>query len=196
MKYLALGDSYTIGESVSELERWPVLLVQALRNRDLNYEDPTIIAKTGWTTDELRAAILEAKIDETYDLVSLSIGVNNQYRGRDADEYRREFGDLLQMALEFAGGDPKKVFVLSIPHWGLTPFAKGSDRDKIVKEIELFNRIKNDETFFRNIDFVDITEISKMAAKKRSYTARDGLHYSGKMHLLWVDEILKVKFKE
>jgi len=196
MKYLALGDSYTIGEGVNESERWPVLLVKALREQGIDIEDPRIIAKTGWTTDELKAAIEAADIKETYDIVSLSIGVNNQYRGRDAEEFSREFVELLEIARELSGGDFSRVFVVSIPHWGLTPFAEGRNREKIVQEIELYNRLKHDESFFRTVKFVDISEISKKAQKNRSFLATDGLHYSGKMHQLWVDEIIKYVFSE
>ena len=139
-RYLALGDSYTIGESVPEGERFPVQLA-----RELGIGEPTIIAKTGWTTDELNAAIDAANVTGTYDLVTLLIGVNNQYRGRPADEYRTQFAALLQRAIGFAGGDARKVIVVSIPAWGVTPFAASRDRAKIAREIDQFNAINREE---------------------------------------------------
>lgn len=194
MKFLALGDSYTIGESVNESERWPVILASKLRGIGVDVGDPEIIAKTGWTTDELKVAIEKADIQRTYDLVSLSIGVNNQYRGRNPEEFRSEYAELLDLAISFAGNNPENVIVISIPHWGLTPFAKGRDRDKIEAEIEIYNKAKKEETIKKGVGFIDISEISRKAAKDKSYTAKDGLHYSGKMHGLWVDEIIKARF--
>src|SRR3954453_11153972 len=143
-RYLALGDSYTIGESVAVADRYPVQLA-----RELKLGEPEIIAKTGWTTDELSAAIDKAmdKADPhgPYDLVTLLIGVNNQYRGRSADEYRTQFAGLLQRAIGFAGGNAQHVIVVSIPDWGVTPFAEGRDRAKIAREIDQFNAINREE---------------------------------------------------
>ncbi|HEU0013481.1 MAG TPA: GDSL-type esterase/lipase family protein, partial [Longimicrobium sp.] len=136
MRFLALGDSYTIGEAVAEAERWPVRLAALLRERGMDVADPEIIARTGWTTDELSAAIDERDPQGPYALVSLLIGVNNQYRGRSADEYRGEFAALLRRAIAFAGGDAGRVIVLSIPDWGVTPFAEGRDRAAIAAEID------------------------------------------------------------
>src|SRR5687768_3440100 len=143
LRYLALGDSYTIGESVPLEGRWPVQLAASLRQDGIAIEEPTIIAKTGWTTDELSAAIDDAKLEPPYDLVSLLIGVNNQYRGRAAKEYRGEFDALLTRAIGFAGGDARKVFVLSIPDWGTTPFAisSGRDREQIARELDEYNAV-------------------------------------------------------
>ena len=138
-RMLALGDSYTIGESVQENDRWPMQLVDMLREAGNNFEKPEIIAKTGWTTDELIAAINEANPQGPFDLVSLLIGVNNQYRGNSLLTYREEFEFLLRKAIDFAGGDIKKVIVVSIPDWGVTPFAEGRDRKKIAQEIDDFN---------------------------------------------------------
>src|ERR1039458_8430091 len=125
MRFLALGDSYTIGETVDSAGRWPVQLAKALRGRKLSVGDPEIVARTGWTTDELAAGIQNAAPGGPYSLVSLLIGVNNQYRGRDAEKYRAEFKSLLAQAVEFAGGKASRVVVLSIPDWGVTPFAGG-----------------------------------------------------------------------
>jgi hypothetical protein len=144
VKFLALGDSYTIGESVDEAERWPVQLAALLRNQGFSVDDPQIIARTGWTTDELSAAIDAADPQGPYDLVSLLIGVNNQYRGRDSEGYRIEFIALLQRAIGFAGGQPSHVIVLSIPDWGVTPFASNSDAAKIAAEIDTYNAINKE----------------------------------------------------
>lgn len=192
IKYLALGDSYTIGESVSESERFPVLLVAAYNKQGLNIANPRIIAKTGWTTDELKLAIIDSLITETYDMVSLLIGVNNQFRGLDIEEFRRQFIELLDMAVSYAGKDPKKVIVISIPDWGVSPFAKDRDLNQIALEIDQFNAIKKAETEKRKVCFVDITEISRQAKGQEEYFASDGLHFSGEMHSLWVKEIIKL----
>ena len=181
-RFLALGDSYTIGESVPPEERWPVQLA-----RELGYAEPEIIAKTGWTTDELSFAIDVANPKGPYDLVSLLIGVNNQYRGRDAEQYRREFVTLLGRAIKFAGGDPKRVLVVSIPDWGVTPFAANRDRAKIAAEIDRYNAINREEALRAGARYVDITPISRR--DDSSLIAGDGLHPSGKMYAEWVKEI-------
>ena len=179
--YLALGDSYTIGESVAEDERWPNQLARAI-----GLDKPLIIAKTGWTTDELSAAIDKADPRGPYDLVTLLIGVNNQYRGRDAEQYRREFAALLARAIGFAGGNPSRVVVVSIPDWGVTPFAANRDRAKIGSEIDHFNAINREETLKAKARYVDITPVSRRAATDPSLVAGDGLHPSGKMYAEWV----------
>jgi lysophospholipase L1-like esterase len=177
-RYLALGDSYTIGESVDASERFPVQLA-----RTLNLGDPVIIAKTGWTTDELNAAIDAANPQGPFDLVTLLIGVNNQYRGRPADEYRTQFAALLQRAIGFAGGHASKVIVVSIPDWGVTPFAEGRDRAKIAREIDLFNAINREEAQRAGAKWVDITPISRRSDP--ALVAADGLHPSGKQYAEW-----------
>ncbi len=178
-RYLALGDSYTIGESVAESERFPVQLARAL-----GVGDPQIIAKTGWTTDELNAAIDAANPQGPFDLLTLLIGVNNQYRGRSADEYRTQFVGLLNRAIGFAGGDAKKVIVVSIPDWGVTPFAEGRDRAKIAHEIDQFNAINREEAARAGAKWVDITPISRRSDP--ALVAGDGLHPSGKQYAEWV----------
>ena len=188
--YLALGDSYTIGESVPVSDRFPVILVNDLNDKGYNFQEPKIVAKTGWTTDELKAAILKENLSENYDLVTLLIGVNNQYRGRDVENFRLEFADLLQMAIGFANDQPEKVVVVSIPDWGVSPFASGRDQEKIAEEIDLYNKVKKEETLKRNVTFVDITVISRSGLGIPDYFAKDGLHFSGKMHQLWVNEIM------
>ena len=181
-RYLALGDSYTIGESVDPAERFPVQLA-----RTLNLGEPQIIARTGWTTDELNAAIDEARPQGPFDLVTLLIGVNNQYRGRSADEYRTQFAALLQRAIGFAGGDPSRVIVVSIPDWGVTPFAEGRDRAQIAREIDRFNAIKREEAARAGAKWVDITPISRR--HDPALVAADGLHPSGRQYAEWVKAI-------
>jgi lysophospholipase L1-like esterase len=185
-RYLALGDSYTIGESVAPSERWPVQLVDTLRGLGFHIEDPLIIARTGWTTDELAAVIKSADPDSSFGLVSLLIGVNNQYRGRSSVSFRLEFRDLLSQAIAFAGNDTDRVFVLSIPDWGVTPFAAGRNRQQIAKEIDIYNAIKQEESDQVGITFIDITDISRRAEEDASLLAPDGLHPSGKMYSEWV----------
>jgi len=185
-RFLALGDSYTIGESVAEADRWPNQLVRALRAGKTIVADPEIIAKTGWTTDELWAAIDAAKPHGPYSLVTLFIGVNNQYRGRDAEQYRKEFVALLHRAIGFAGGDAKRVIVVSIPDWGATPFAEGRDRAKIGAEIDHFNAIAREEAVRTGAHFADVTPVSRHASTDPTLVAPDGLHPSAKMYAQWV----------
>jgi lysophospholipase L1-like esterase len=180
-RFLALGDSYTIGESVAEADRWPNQLARALK-----VPQPEIIAKTGWTTDELDAAIDKANPHGPYSLVTLLIGVNNQYRGRDEEQYRREFAALLQRAIAFAGGNAQHVIVVSIPDWGVTPFAANRDRAKIGREIDQFNAINREETLRAKAHYADITPESRGAATDPSLVAGDGLHPSAKMYAQWV----------
>ena len=190
-RMLALGDSYTIGESVQENDRWPMQLVEMLREAGNNFEKPEIIAKTGWTTDELIAAINEANPQGPFDLVSLLIGVNNQYRGNSLSTYREEFEFLLRKAIDFAGGDVKKVIVVSIPDWGVTPFAEGRDRDKIAQEIDAFNEANEQITESLGVTYVEITKDSRLAATDLSLIADDGLHPSSKMYKHWASKVFK-----
>lgn len=182
--FLALGDSYTIGESVSESERWPDQLAKLLEEQDVQAE-VTIIARTGWTTDELWQGIQAAKLELPYDLVSLLIGVNNQYRGYDIDEYRQQFAFLLNKSIEYAGGDPKHVIVLSIPDWGVTPFAAERDRRQIAKEISALNSVNRKESEKAGVHYVDVMPGSQEARNDHSLLASDGLHPSGKMYSEW-----------
>lgn len=184
---LALGDSYTIGESLPVADRFPNQLA-----RSLAIAEPLIVAKTGWTTDELDAAIDVAKPKGKFDLVTLLIGVNNQYRGRSADEYRTQFKGLLKRAIRFAGGRPHRVIVVSIPDWGVTPFAKGRDAKKIAMEIDRFNAINRAEAARAGAKYVDITPISRRATSDATLIASDGLHPSARMYSQWVEVILPV----
>jgi lysophospholipase L1-like esterase len=189
LRYLALGDSYTIGESVTEAERWPVQLVTTLRKQGVTIEDADIVARTGWTTAELQNGILLADPQGPYDLVSLLIGVNNQYRSLSKDAYRDELVGLLQTAVKLAGGKPERVFVVSIPDWGVTPFAQSRDRATIGVEIDAFNTVNREEAERRGLLYIDITDISRQALTDESLTAVDGLHPSGKMYGLWVGRL-------
>src|SRR5262249_5563303 len=144
-RMLALGDSYTIGEAVRVEERWPVRLAAMLRARGIHIAEPTIVATTGWTTDELARGIDSANPRRLFDVVTLQIGVNNQYRGRSSAEYREQFRSLLARAVVFAGGRAACVIVLSIPDWSVTPFAASRDRSRIAEEINAFNAINREE---------------------------------------------------
>lgn len=184
--YLALGDSYTIGESVDQSDRWPVQLVDSLKSNGISISDPMIIAKTGWTTNELLTAISEADVKQTFDLVSLLIGVNNQYRGLLIDQQKREFEQLLIHAIAFAGGNRSKVFVVSIPDYGVTPFGKNGNPDKIATEIDQYNALNKEIANLYQIQYFDITPISRLALENSDLIARDGLHPSGLMYQEWV----------
>lgn len=192
LRFLTLGDSYTIGESVAESERWPVQLAAALRKQNISIADPLIIAHTGWTTDELNAAIDKSNPEGTFDLVTLLIGVNNQYRGRSVEEYRGEFSALLQRAIGFADSKPSRVIVVSIPDWGVMPFAKDRDRKKIANEIDAFNSINWEESVRAGAAYADITPISREVDRHPELIASDGLHPSGAQYTYWV-EIIKPK---
>ena len=186
-KYLALGDSYTIGESVENSGRFPFQLYMRLLADSVDIAEPYIIAKTGWTTDELMNAIAERNVRDTFDIVTLLIGVNNQYRERSVEEYRVQFKQLLDTALSFAGGKKERVFVLSIPDWGVTPFAEGRDRKKIAREIDDYNFVNKSESMNAGVKYFDITDISRLADPM--LTAGDGLHPSTAQYKLWVDRI-------
>lgn len=195
IRYLALGDSYTIGESVPENERWSNQLAGLLTTNDISTE-VTIIARTGWTTDELWDGMQKVKISPPYDLVSLLIGVNNQYRGRNIQEYRDGFTFLLNKAIEYAGGDPNRVIVLSIPDWGVTPFASSRDSKTIAVEINQFNSVNEEESKKAGVHYVDVTPVSRETVNDSALIASDGLHPSGKMHAEWAklaySEVLKI----
>jgi len=190
--YLALGDSYTIGESVSVQERYPVKLSDSLEKSGINISGLKIIARTGWTTDELSLGIDKDTTLEEYDIVTLLIGVNNQYRGRDIENYRTEFNHLLKRAVEFAGNEKQKVIVISIPDWGVAPFAAGRDTAQIAREIDNFNAVNYEESKKAGVHYIDITPISRQAKNDSTLIAADGLHPSGKMYALWVKEIYPI----
>jgi lysophospholipase L1-like esterase len=191
IRYLALGDSYTIGEMVAERDRWPIQLAGLLENDGLTAE-VTIIARTGWTVDELWQGIQANPPEGTYDMVSLLIGVNDQYRGYPVDGYREDFRFMLGKAIEYAGGDPKRVIVLSIPDWGFTPFAADRDTEPISRQIDEFNAVNLEETKSAGAHYVDVTVISRMAMDDFELIAADRLHPSGKMYRMWAEKVLPI----
>jgi len=195
LRILALGDSYTIGEGVADAHRWPVRLADMLRDRGLNVGTPRIIARTGWTTDELSAAIDAANPDPDYDLVTLLIGVNNQYRGRGDEEYRAHFQTLVNRATAFARGKAARVLAVSIPDWGVTPFATGRDRPAIARAIDRFNAVSREETRRAGAHYADITPISRRALGDASLIAADGLHPSATMYAAWLDVIFPLALR-
>lgn len=190
-RFLALGDSYTIGESVAESDRWPVLLANSINNGEYGFSIsiPDMIATTGWTTQELKAAIDEQKPDKDYDLVSLLIGVNNQYRGYPLEEYPDQFHELLDLAIAHAAGDKNRVIVLSIPDYGFTPFGQPK-QEKISKGIDEYNSINRRITEDRGVRYYNITDISRNGLTETSLVASDKLHPSGEQYKLWVDRII------
>ena len=203
LRMLALGDSYTIGEAVAADQRWPVQLAERLRAGGIAIAEPDIVARTGWTTDELAAALDVAERGESvvltsagetapqptppYDLVSLLIGVNNQYRGRPVEDYTPQFRQLLERAIDYAGGEPQRVIVLSIPDWGVTPFAAAHGRDAaaVGTAIDTYNSAAQAVCAERGVAFVDITPLTREAAERRELLADDGLHPSGLDYARW-----------
>ena len=187
LPYLALGDSYTIGEAVPEAGRWPVQLAAGLRAGGIALDDPRIIATTGWSTDELSAAMDAAEPLGHHEFVSLLIGVNNQYRGWNVGEYRVEFVDLLERAIALAGDRPGRVLVLSIPDWGVTPFGQASGRDTaaIARELDAYNAAAAAECAARGVAFVDITPASRSPGDQPDRIADDGLHPSAQAYADW-----------
>ena len=191
--YLALGDSYTIGEGAAVADRWPVQLAHFDRAGGGRLADPDIIARTGWTTAELQSAIAASGNHRTdYGLVSLLIGVNNQYRGQSVELYRAEFRELLATAIAFAGGASGRVVVLSIPDWGQTPFAHDRDRPQIAQKIDQFNAVAQAECQRAGVAFVPITDLTRAAAGDASQFTSDGLHYTGPQMAQWARRALPV----
>lgn len=195
ISYLALGDSYTIGQGVPEHDRYPIQLQDTLIKVGISIDKLQIIAQTGWTTTQLSTNIDNATITTPYNLVTLLIGVNNQYRGLSIEDYREEFTALLNRAIDFAGNDKSRVVVLSIPDWGVTPFADGRDREKIAMEIDAFNAVNFDEAQKAGVAYVDVTSISREAANRPELIATDNLHPSGLMYSYWVDDLFPIAFE-
>ena len=193
--YLALGDSYTIGEQVPPQENFPNQVMTIASSNNIHIDHPRIIATTGWTTDELEEGISrandEAPLKKQYDFVSLLIGVNNQYRGRSVENYKTEFEELLKKAIRFAGNRPERVVVLSIPDWGVTPFAAGRDRAQIAREIDAYNAANKAFSEKYHIHYIYITDWTREAATDSTLLASDGLHPSGKDYKRWAEEIVK-----
>ena len=188
--YLALGDSYTIGEAVNYTERFPVQLVTELGKKNIKVNQPEFVAVTGWTTANLLAALSIKQPSPKYDLVTLLIGVNNQYQRRNIDEYRQEFTTLLNNAITYAGGNTSKVIVVSIPDYSKTPFAAGTDTAYIANQIDIFNAANKEITLQKQVKYVDITPISRGSEGSSGLVAQDGLHPSGMQYGLWVNKIL------
>jgi lysophospholipase L1-like esterase len=185
--YLALGDSYTIGQSVSEADRFPSQVVRLLENDSIKISDPKIVAVTGWTTTNLINALNLIPPQNNYSLVSLLIGVNNQYQGRSIEDYRTDFTLLLNRAIQYARSKPDHVFVLSIPDYSVTPFAQNSDKQKTASEIDSFNLANKSISMLLGVNYLDITPISREAKNNPSLIANDGLHPSGLQYKLWGD---------
>ena len=194
LSYLALGDSYTIGEGVEEHGRWPLQLAAALRAEGIALADPRTVATTGWTTDELASAMDEAEPLGEWDFVSLLIGVNNQYRGLDVDDYVGEFASLLQRAIALANDRADRVLALSIPDWGVTPFAhdSGRDRAQIAAELDAYNQAAREICASLGVAFVDITGISRDGGGEPDMLVADGLHPSAAMYARWTQAALPV----
>lgn len=186
--YLALGDSYTIGESELLSESFPYQTVQLLRTKGLKITAPEIIAKTGWTTGELLKSVSETNFLKSYDFVSLLIGVNNQYRGLSVKNYKLEFKILLNRSIAFAKNNPQHVFVLSIPDWGVTPFVEGRYRKKIAAEINEYNKACKMITERSGCTFIDIKN-AQTEDNSSEMLAADGLHPSGKEYTKWSEKL-------
>jgi len=183
--WLALGDSYTIGEGVPLYDSYPYQALRMLRRKGDDWSAPEIVARTGWTTDELMAGIEAAQPAARYDLVTLLIGVNNQYRGRGLDEYERQFAALLQTAIRLAGFERGHVVVLSIPDWGVTPFAAGRDLRRIASEIDVFNAVNRSVSMREGAGWIDVTGSTREARGDAARLASDGLHPSGLEYAIW-----------
>jgi lysophospholipase L1-like esterase len=188
--YLALGDSYTIGESVPVQDCFPSQVVKLLNESGLSFGEPTIVAKTGWTADELELAMHKSNLSARYDFVSLLIGVNNQYRGRSVEEYAGQFEGLLEKSIAFTG-NPDHVFVLSIPDWGVTPFAEGRDRSLVAHKIDTFNMVNRSIAEKYKVHYIDITAGTREAAHDNNLLTSDGLHPSGKEYARWASQLAK-----
>ncbi len=196
IRYLALGDSYTIGTSLeNDGDRYPIIIANELNDAGIACKQPKIIAQNGWTTGDLLSATAGFKSDSTFDLVSLLIGVNNQYQGKSIDDYADEFTTLLLQSIQYAGNDTNKVFVISIPDYGATPF--GSDNaETIAQEIDAFNKVNQQITESYGISYFYITDISRQAANNPALIASDSLHPSGEMYELWVANFIdEIKLK-
>ncbi|NUQ80866.1 MAG: SGNH/GDSL hydrolase family protein [Bacteroidetes bacterium] len=190
LSFLALGDSYTIGEGVLHEDRWPSRLTTRLRDEGFSFDLPHIIATTGWTTTDLKEAIRNHNLKPDYDLVSLLIGVNNQYRGWPVSDYENDFAELLQDAIRLSGNRPDRVLVLSIPDWGRTPFASDRNPQRISQEIDSFNQVNQHHSLKRGVHWVDVTTVTRQTPLPEDWTTDDGLHPSGILYDQWVRLVL------
>ncbi|MBL8993926.1 MAG: SGNH/GDSL hydrolase family protein [Spirochaetia bacterium] len=185
--YLALGDSYTVGEGVEPGARFPAQLAKRLAASNIQISSPYLIARTGWTGQDLLSAYAAESFDQPYDLVTLAIGVNNQYQGQHPALFRIELKYLLQAAIKSAQGRPGRVIVLSIPDWGMSPFAKNRDREKIAKEIDLYNEALAAECRNAKVVYLDITKITRKLSADSDAFAPDGLHFTAKVYRAWAE---------
>lgn len=190
IRYLALGDSYTIGTGISEENNYPQQLTDSMTVRGYTFDTTAVIATNGWTTTDLKNGIQEAQPSNNFDLVSLLIGVNNQYQGLDIELYQTEFRELLDQAISFAEGDTSKVFVISIPNYGVTPFGQSRNPVVIRQELAMYNNLALDYTSELGISFINITDISELAENDSTLLAPDDLHPSAKMYAMWVEKML------
>lgn len=197
LTYLALGDSYTIGQSVLYTQSFPFQLSAQLGNNNYHTANPKIIAQTGWTTADLKRAIADSAINKKFSFVTLLIGVNNQFQNGDTATYRKEFDQLLNTSIAYTKGNLKHVFVLSIPDWSVTPFAQTSGRSLTVikAQIDIFNSINERESKNFGTNYINITEISREAGSDQTLLADDGLHPSGLMYKKWVALLLPLVIK-
>lgn len=193
--FLALGDSYTIGEMVPGKDNFPNQAVRLLRKNGFDFLQAEIVAKTGWTTNELQDAINQHTFQPSYDFVTLLIGVNNQYRGRSAEDYQKEFEFLLKQAIAFANNNSRRVIVLSIPDWGATPFAKGRNKKQIADEIDAYNAANKAITLKYGANYLDVTASSREAAYDDTLLAADGLHPSAKEYEKWAVKLASLIIK-
>ncbi|TLF47149.1 SGNH/GDSL hydrolase family protein [Maribacter aurantiacus] len=198
-KYLALGDSYTVGESVASNQNFPMQLSERLESELNTSVETKIIARTGWRTDDLQNGISNTRIDKPQDLVTLLIGVNNQYQDKPFEQYEKEFPELLGIALNFVEGNAEKVLVISIPDYAFTPFGQSRDVDKISREIDMYNEFARSIAVENKVRFVEITDITRMGLEQPQLVASDGLHPSGEAYSKFVDRILPLveeRFKD
>lgn len=194
--YIALGDSYSIGECVLLYQSFPYQIVQLLRKKGISFSAPEIIAKTGWTTDELSAGIAECQFLPYYNYVTLLIGVNNQYRGRTVEEYKLEFEGLLKQAMHLVDGKKERVIVLSIPDYSVTPFACSLNKEKVIKEIDLYNSVNKAVSIQYKVNYIDITPDTRMALNDPSLLTSDQLHPSGKAYKKWAEKVADVIYEQ
>ena len=188
--YLALGDKYTIGEGIIQNQSWPIQLKRILEEKNIIISYPRIIAKSGWDTNELKIGINNSSLDYPYDWVSLLIGVNDQRRGRNIQEFKKQFEILLTEAITFSGNKKERVFVVSIPDWGIMPFAKELNREKISREIDDFNQVIYEVCAFQEIHFVDITPISRAIKENPGFVAKDSIHPSEIQYTAWLEQMI------
>ena len=192
---LALGDSYTVGEQVGKLESWPVQLVRSMRVAGRAVSEPTIVAVSGWATSDLIQALQLTDLESPFDVVTLQIGVNNQFRQGTVVDFEADLAELTKTSIDLVGGDASRVILLSIPDWSVTPFAEGSPKDQIAGEIDEFNAVVRAQAETSGTHFIDITPISRRAENELELVASDGLHPSAKMYAEWV-ELIQVVVEE